>query len=173
VTTGSVDETGWKRKLIAFVLAAAILVCAALLVFVTLNKQWTVAMQVISAISGAALGSILSVDSSRLTVRNQARPAMRRKFDQISRLQTLVLRVEAFEDTIRHPPDVGKRPDASRIADWLESIADGLRAEIDSTATSLEDWGDLAQDVYEHELSKYRTRGTRMPTASGEGGSVP
>ncbi|WIY00078.1 hypothetical protein QRX60_39430 [Amycolatopsis mongoliensis] len=163
---GSVDATSWKRKLLAFVLAAVILVCAVLLVVGNLDKPWTVGAQVLSAIAGAALGSILSVDSSRQAVRNQARPAIRRKFDQILRLRVMVVRTEGQVDSIRNAAVRGGTHDPNRVADWLENMADNLRSEIQSTATSIEDWGDLAQDVYDDEFRRYETRGSRMPTAS-------
>lgn len=164
MSMGIVDATSWRRKLFAFALVAVILVCAALLVFVDdLNKSWTVAMQVISAVAGAALGSVLQMDVARSAVRNQARPAIRKIFDQASRLGELVERVERHGNTIRQNAASGRKSDSQRIADWFESIGYNLREEINSSATAIEDWGDLARDVYEAEVERYKTRHERMP----------
>jgi len=53
----------------------------------------------------------------------------------------------------------------------MDEIAFHLRDEINSTATAIEDWGDLARDVYESELERYQTRHERSPNGPADGGS--
>lgn len=163
------SAASWKRKLVAFGLVAAILLSAALLVFGDLSKPWLVAMQVASAVLGAALGSILQVDSARATVENHSGPSIRRLFDQATRLNLLVRRVEA-----RVNVQAGGSSDREleRMIDFLDSISHELRNEINATVTGVEDWGDLSRRTYQAELERYDTRQDRMPGNPSSEGSA-
>jgi hypothetical protein len=162
--------SSWWRKLLAFALIAVIGVCAVLIVFVNLSKPWTVAAQVSSAIAGAALGSILSVDFTRRAVENHVRPSVRRLFDQAIRLRILVQRVEEFGSTIEIGTASQNSIELRRAADRFELLGYHLRDEITATASAIEDWGDLAHPVYTTELEQYRSRGDRHPdTPPGKG----
>ena len=171
VAGGLVGGTSWRRKLLAFTLVAAIVICATLVVFVSLDKAWTVAVQVALAVSGAVLGSILQVDSAKSTIENQVRSAIRRHFDRATRLSVLVQRVEQFNAAIRLAAPGEGEIELNRAADRIDEIAFHLRDEINSNATAIEDWGDLARDVYESELERYQTRHERSPNGPADGGS--
>ncbi len=157
--------------MVAFALVAVIAVCAILIVFGDLDKPWTVATQIGSAVAGAALGSILSVDFTRRWVENHIRPSIRRLFDQMVRLSALVERTEAFGRSV--DPSARSSGNLQRAADRFENIGDHLRDEIAATASAIEDWGDLSRPVYDAELRRYQTRKDRNPdTPPAEGSST-
>lgn len=161
---GTIDEPSKHAHLYAFLLVGVIVVCAIALVSIDkLSTPWTVALQVISAVAGAGLGTVLRADRAAAVVRNQARPAIRRLFDQATRLGNLVSRVEAHQTTARELSQAGTPLDTARLSDWLTIISENLRGEIDATATAIDDWGDLSPDVRQAEIDNYRTRNQRMP----------
>lgn len=166
--SGSVDEAAKRHWLMSLGLIGMIVLCGVLLGLTELSKPWTVAVQVVTAVAGAALGSTIRLDTSRQTIHNQARPATRHLFDQVMRLRQMVLRAEGRQASILDLASVDSVLDPHRTADWFGELGAGLRSEIDATATAIEDWGDLAPLVVENELSNYRTRVDRLP-ANDEG----
>jgi hypothetical protein len=127
---------------------------------------------VILAVAGAALGSILQVDSAKSAVENQIRPAIRRQFERATRLSVLVQRIDDYSFAVRQSTPGTGESEPSRVADRLDDIAFHLRDEINSTASAIEDWGDLARNVSAQELERYQNRDQRSPNGSNSGGST-
>jgi hypothetical protein len=152
-----------RHRVVAICLIGIIVVCAVLLGVRNLSKPWTVALQVLTAVVGAALGNYLRRDLAESVVRNQARPATRHLFDQVGRLRQLVQLAETHELNIREAWEQGRRVDPDRSSDWFGSLGRALRDEINATATAIENWGDLAPDVQDSELANYESRGQRLP----------
>lgn len=165
MSTGSVEEAAKNHWLVSGALIGVIILCGVLLGLADLNKPWTVAVQVVTAISGAALGSTIRLDTSRQAVNNQARPATRHLFDQAIRLRELVQRAESYEASIAELASADDMTlDPNRTADWFGVLGSSLRAEILATATAIDNWDDLAPAVIKNELSNYKSREERLPT---------
>lgn len=160
--SGSLETAKKGHAPLALVLVGVIVVCTVVLGVADPSKPVAVGVTVLSTVAGAALGNFLRIDLTDGVVRNQARPATRHLFDQIRRMRSLVVNVEGHSRVLRNE-DVA--PD--RAADWFASIGDSLRAEIDATATAIENWSDLAEDVRQDEWTKYMQRDSRLPEASG------
>jgi|SRR5690625_3452934 len=131
----------------------AIAVVTILLGLGKVGQTWGAALQVGSVILGAWLGAILQSDSARIETRAQTRPAIRRLFDHADRLSGLVVAVERRLEQIANSP----QPDQQE-ADWYWAVAEQLRREIDSIGSAIEDWRDLAPDVYDIERANYLER---------------
>lgn len=164
MSSGSVDEAANRHWLISLGLVGVIILCAILLGLAHLSRPWIVAVQVTTAVAGAALGSAIRLDTSRQTIHNQARPATRHLFDQVTRLRQMVVRAEGHQASIIDSASRDLVLDPHRTADWFGDFGAGLRSEINATATAIEDWGDLAPEVVGRELSNYRDRENRLPT---------
>lgn len=162
---GALRQALRNTRVLSFALIVAIAVCAVLIGVADLGTGWTVTLQIASAVAGAALGNVLRVDLAQHVVRNQARPATRHLFDQVTRLRRMVERADACQAAIQSDEVTNIALDHARIGDWFGAVSQGLRDEITSTATALENWGDLAKDVLNDEFSNYQTRDTRLPTA--------
>ena len=117
-----------------------------------LSTNWSVVLSVVSAAAGAALGNALQHDQAALLVRNQARPAIRHLFDQLRRVQLMVLRVED------HGAEIEAVSGAGRVSDWFAFVGRELRQELEATATAIEHWSDLAPGVRKEEHDKYAER---------------
>ena len=104
---GSLREVAKNNRVVAGVLIAVIVVVAVILGFASPSKPWIIFLQVVSAVVGAALGNVLRLDVSQSTVTNQARPATRHLFDQVSRLRILVQRAEGYQVAIEATPEGG------------------------------------------------------------------
>jgi len=160
---GSLADAVKGHRVLPIVLVGVIVVCAVLLGVAHLSRPWTVSIQVASAVAGAALGNALRLDLSQSVVRNQARPATRHLFDQLSRLRNLVLRAEGYQATLEQASLNGEGLDQARTGDWFGALGAGLRDEINATAAAIEHWGDLAPDVRDTEIANYQTREQRLP----------
>lgn len=170
MSRGSVREAIRSRRFVALGLVIAIGVCAVLLGVAELGKGWTIALQIGSAVAGAALGNYLRLDAADQEVQSQARPAVRHLFDQVGRLRTLVVRVEGFGERVsvaEKDPSIGPE----RIADWFNTVGASLRDEINATALAIEHWGDLAGDVQDQELVNFANRDQRLPPHQIEAGN--
>ena len=154
-----------NTRVLSFALIVAIAVCAVLIGLADLGTGWTVTLQIASAVAGAALGNFLRLDLAQHVVRNQARPATRHLFDQVTRLRRMIERADACQAAIQNDEVTNIALDHARVGDWFGSVSQGLRDEITSTATALENWGDLAKDVLDDEFTNYQTRDTRLPAA--------
>jgi hypothetical protein len=164
IPTGSVADALKNTRVVTSLLILVIAVAAVLIGQGRLSTGWTVTAQIASAIAGAALGNFLRLDISQSVVRNQARPATRHLFDRATRLRALVVKAEGYESQVTDMEDlVGVPLDQHRIADWFGVLGDGMRAEIDATATAIENWGDMAKDVVDAEVESYNTRNARLP----------
>ncbi|MCK9824029.1 hypothetical protein NOCD_11090 [Nocardioides cavernae] len=159
---GSVARAEKTHNLLAWVLVGVIVVCTVVLGVSKPGTAVTVFLTVVSAVAGAALGNVLRIDLSQSVFRNQARPATRHLFDQVQRLQRLVVRVEAHGAACK-----AERISQERVADWFVAVGNDLRSEIDATATAIDNWSDLASDVREDEWSKYLKRDNRLPGHEG------
>src|SRR4051794_21288462 len=101
VSSGSIKAAAKNHVVASVVLVGVIVVCAVVLgVKPKLGTPWTVGLSVLSAVAGAALGNTLRLDLTASVYRNQARPATRHLFDQIRRLQSMVVRVESHGETV-------------------------------------------------------------------------
>ena len=165
--------TSWWRKLLAFILIAVITVCAIMIVVGDLSKPWTAATQIGSAIAGAGLGSILSADFTRRGVSNHVRPSIRRLYDQATRLRILVQRVEFTAAAIDSGDSSRTAEKLRRASDQFGFIGHQLRDEITSTASAIEDWGDLSRSVYQAELDRYQERNSQDADISPSEGPRP
>lgn len=164
VSLGSIKSAASNHRVISVALVGVIIVCAVVLgVKPRLSTPWTVGLTVLSAVAGAALGNTLRLDLTESVYKNQARPATRHLFDQIRRLQGMVVRVELHGEKLASH-DV----DPERASDWFIALGNELRAEIDACATAIDNWSDLATDVREEEWKKYLDRDTRLPEARRE-----
>lgn len=163
---GTIQEAAKHHRVLAVVLVGVILICAVLLGVGDLSKPWVVVLQVASAVAGAALGNTLRTDLSRSVVHNQARPATRHLFDQVSRLRGLVTRAEGYQSALTdNGPSADGSVNSHRVGDWFGSLGADLRAEILATATAIENWGDLAPDIRDAEFASYQTREQRLPNS--------
>lgn len=162
MSQGSLRDSAKTHNLVAVALVGVIVVCAVVLGVEKPNTAWTVGLSVISAVAGALLGNVVRLDLSQSVYRVQARPATRHLFDQVQRLRGLVIRVEQYGATCRQ-----EEISRDRASDWFTSVGNELRAEIEATATAIENWSDLAADVRTEEWNKYLSRSSRLP---GHGG---
>lgn len=158
MTKGTIAERQRKRYWVPVVLVVLIAVCTGLIIFAGPGKLVTTILTVVSAVGGAALGSLIRADLSGDLVRNQARPATRELFDHSYRLGVLVQLSEGYRVLIDESLSTGTQIEEQRVADWLGMISVSLRAEITSTASAIENWGDLAKDVLEAERVSYIAR---------------
>lgn len=163
MSQGSLRDSAKTHNLFAFILVGVIIVCAVVLGVSKPNTAWTVGLSVISAVAGALLGNVVRLDLSQSVYRVQARPATRHLFDQARRLGDLVIRTEQYGAICRQE-DIS----LDRASDWFTSVGNELRAEIEATATAIDNWSDLAADVRDEEWGKYLSRNSRLP---GHGGS--
>jgi len=147
-------------------LVVAIVASATLLVSVHPNKFWTVALQVVGVLAGAALGNALTRDHSRSLMNQQAGGAIRRLVDQATRMGTTAVRLENQGDELRADPSASQ---PERIADWLTHAATDLRNEIGATASAIEDWGSLAPEIRDDEVKKFKERKNRLPLWQEDG----
>ena len=162
--SGSVAAAAKNYRVVSVILVGVIVVCAVVLgVQERLSTQWTVGLSVISAVAGAALGNTLRLDLTESVYRNQARPATRHLFDQIRRLQSMVVRVERHSAAF-----LAEQDDPGRASDWLAALGNELRAEIEAAATAIYNWSDLAADVRDEEWQKNLDRDSRLPDARTE-----
>jgi hypothetical protein len=135
-----------------------IFICAAVLIFADPGKIWSIVVAVVSTVAGAQLGNVLRADLSGDLVRNQARPATRELFDHSSRLSGVVQLAESRQLELEEAAAGNESLDPRRVADWFGSIGFSLRGEIASTASAIENWGDLARDVLVAERASYVAR---------------
>jgi hypothetical protein len=156
---------GWT---IALILSGVVLVCAILLAVKDLSRPWVIALQVVTALSGAALGSAIRFDLERDRVTDEAHPAIRHLFDQVSRFQRMVTRAEAWGAEARERAAVDLSPESARLAERLERIGEDIRNEIRATASSIDFWGDLAPEAQEQEIRNYGRRDGRLPGSTSE-----
>lgn len=164
MATGSIGKAGRRNLVLAVALIAIIAICTVLIFRVASNKPgWSAGLQIASAIAGAALGNFLRLDFAASTVENQARPSIRRLFDQAARLGDLVQRTEQYRRTILFQISNSLSVDPAQVADWLDGLSRNLRQEINTTATSIDDWGDLAPNVRSEEVNDYTNRESRLP----------
>ncbi len=161
--TGSVANALKSTRVVTSFLMLVIAVSAVLIGQGKLSTGWTVAAQIASAVAGAALGNFLRLDISQNVVRNQAKPATRHLFDSAARLRSLVVKAESYQTQVKEMDGAGLPLDPQRVSDWFGFIGDGLRDEIDSTATAIGNWGDMADDVVVAEIQNYNSRSTRLP----------
>lgn len=168
VTSGSIRKRVESQGWFTFALVGLILLCTALLVFAPLGAFGTFLASAVLAIAGAYLGNEIRTDLSADLVRNQARPATRELFDHSERLSAIVQRAEAHQQSIEDARQLGHQLDPGRVADWFGTIGFSLRHEISSTASAIENWGDLAKDVLEDERASYITRQLAAGRAQGD-----
>ena len=145
-------------------LVAAVVVAALLLGFAKVGTTGTVVFQIVSALAGAWLGALLGTDRVGDRVRNQARPAIRRLFDQAGRLGNVVTEIEARRIHVQELTDASRTLDPGVVGEWLRSDSSQLRNEIDATSSSIQDWSDLAEHEYAIELEAYADR--KLPGAT-------
>ena len=161
--SGSVATALRNTRLISSILIVLIGVCSILIGLGKLSVGWLLTAQVISAIAGAALGNFLRLDLSTHVVRNQAKPATRHLFDRVRRLRTAVVAAESYQAKVKELEGLQVPLDHGRIADWFGFLGDGMRGEIDATATAIQNWGDLAKDVVDAEVESYNSRNSQLP----------
>lgn len=165
---GSIATALKNTRVITASLVVIIAVSAVLIGLGKLTTGWTVAAQIVSAIAGAALGNFLRLDMSQHVVRNQAKPATRHLFDRVTRLRAMVVRSERYHAQVKELAELDVALDHDRIGDWFGFLGEGLRSEINATASAIEDWGDLAKDVVDSEIESYNSRNDRLPTQESE-----
>lgn len=169
IPAGSITIALKNTRVVSTVLVLVVAVCAVLIGVGNLSRGWTVGVQIISVIAGAALGNFLRLDVSQHVVRNQARPATRHLFDRVTRLRVLVVNAEGYQIRVRELKQSSEPVDLERVGDWFGFLGEGMRAEIDATATAIQNWGDLATDVLDTEVQNYNSRNSRLPaTQDGE-----
>jgi len=174
VTSGSLSEAGRGHRLIATGLIGVIIVSAVVLGLNDVSKPWTIFLQVLSAVAGAALGNFLRLDLTDAVVRNQARPSIRHLYAHVTRLSGLVTLVERRQAELKSSSDgAADAVDPRRVADWFGSVGSELRAGIDSTALAIENWNDLAPDIRLSEFQNFQSRNSRLPESGTGGGEEP
>lgn len=169
---GSLAEREKTHMVWAVVLIVAIAVMAVVLGVVELSKPWVITLQVATAVAGAALGNFLRLDASQSVVRNQARTAVRQLFDHVNRHHEMYGRVERYQALVRDAALEDEALDHERVGDWFAVVSADIEGQITSTATAIENWGDLALDVRNAEFLSYQSRNERLPSRDERAGDA-
>lgn len=59
-------------------------------------------------------------------------------FDRVTRLRLLVVKAESYRTRLREVTEADEPIDPARVGDWFGFLGEGMRAEIDATATAIQ-----------------------------------
>lgn len=159
-----------ERRLKA-TLATAVLVAtfAAPVLRPTMPKLGVAALQILGAVAGAYLGTLLQKDRTQLFIIGHVRSSVRHLFDVLGHLRSLVVMVSECKIRLREElSSSDRRILVARTEEWLDRIEDDARKLIVSVASSTENWKDLNEGAYLSELQDYQVRDSRLSAGNGD-----
>lgn len=139
-----------KRFVTSAALVAVLALCSVTLLTSSLPAYAQAVVQVISAVAGAWLGSIIQTGSLSASIRQQARSSIRHLLDHAELLGALAT-------SIRDP---GLTTTPKELEVWCDGLHAQVRAALASTQTAVANWDDVAPGLQDEEMQRYFARQT-------------